>query len=755
MKNVISIKFTALLSSAVFLLFANYALGCGGWYEDETPYCLFSPNISNGNSDFFYNYERMSGNNDFNDINIKEWAVYFQNKISNTNLNFLVYKAEVQYIDSLLHLLRHAENNSLALQMSPLLNFASRKQLLQFFEYLYLSKKAEPSFTFEYDWWASQEENIEKKRLNLSEINFEKNFYSITDSFLKQRYGFQHNRKLYHLGNYLEGIDFYNRHLKNLNASPSISKRLLGFKAACHYKLEEYNEANLIYAVLFDFMPNASMWSFHVADENDWHATLNLAGDNETKVKLWFMMGYYLDPLRAMKEIYKINPGSVHLRELAARAINIQEELVFRKKREEYYYSHIPPFAENKQAEHLQSFFQQLCNERKVPDLQFWLIVCGHASFMNNQYDAAKNYFVSAEKYQLNEIEKNQIRITSLLMFLKSVEPNTQEQEFLSEEIQWGLSLHENIYHFRENLRYFVFSTLADKYEELNDPVKSEICSRYVSDYYNYKTGFYFEAGNDQRMLDFLRKPGKTKWEEYLKSIYPFSEADIIEWQLLQLIYSGDFARAQELMSQSENCFNQILYGDPFVIRIVDCHDCDHAAPQKIKYSKREFFNKLISLKQSVDGNTGDVCNNAYLLANGLYNFTYYGNARTFYTSSIVWDVGYSDGLGFGYYNSYNNRSNYLEAPIDIWSMEICKNYYRIAYERCKNKEQKAKLCWMLAKCELNDFYNGEVAIEPEFQDADFIAGPHMKEFAAKFSNTQYYKEVIKECGYFRTYLKI
>jgi hypothetical protein len=753
MKNKTSTKFTMLLSSLLFLFAINNSFACGGGEIDDSPYCLFSPNISRGNPDFYYNFERISGSHDFEGINIEEWVIYFHNKISHADMSFIVYKTELKFIDSLLILIRNGESNNNILKKSPLLNFAPKEKLKQFYEYLYLSKLAEPSFTYEYGWWESPEENFEKKRQELSEINFEKNFYEISNPFLKQRYGFQVIRKMYHSGNYREGIDFFNKHLKDLDSSPSIAKRTLGFKAACHYKLEEYHQANLIYAILFDFMPNASMWSFRVTDEKDWQEILNLSSDKETKIKLWFMMGYYLDPLRAMKEIYKINPNSSHLKELSVRAINIQEEVVFKKSREEYY-SYIPPFAESNQIEHLKNFLEQIYSDNKIQDSQFWLITSGYVSFLNNQYETAKKYFSLAEKFDLNEVEKNQIRITTLLMFLKSAKPDVQEETFLLDEITWLLSLDKSIYHYRENLQHHVFSTLSDKYREINDPVKSEVCRRNVYNYYYNISSFYNESGNDQLMLDFLRKESKTKWEDYLKSIYPFSEEDIIEWQILQLIYSGEFTPAKELMDHSKNCFNQILYGDPFVIHIVDCHDCDHAAPQKKKYSKRDFFDKLISLKQSIDQTKGDVCNNSYMLANGLYNYTYYGNARIFYMSSISWDIGYTDGYGYySYYDNYNQR-DYKNLPLNIWSMEMPKRYYQIAYENCKNTEQKAKLCWMLAKCELNDFYNGEVEVPDQFKNADFIAGLHMKEFAAKYSNTKYYKEVIKECGYFRTYLK-
>jgi hypothetical protein len=58
----------------------------------------------------------------------------------------------------------------------------------------------------------------------------------------------------------------------------------------------------------------------------------------------------------------------------------------------------------------------------------------------------------------------------------------------------------------------------------------------------------------------------------------------------------------------------------------------------------------------------------------------------------------------------------------------------------------------MLAKCERNQWYNDEPTDHDYWKNA-FKAWNGFKTLKQQYANTQFYKEVIKECGYFRTYI--
>jgi hypothetical protein len=82
-----------------------------------------------------------------------------------------------------------------------------------------------------------------------------------------------------------------------------------------------------------------------------------------------------------------------------------------------------------------------------------------------------------------------------------------------------------------------------------------------------------------------------------------------------------------------------------------------------------------------------------------------------------------------------------------IYHCNKAEAYYDKALTLSKDPEFSAKCCFMAAKCEQNRFF-----ISSEYT-GDFRAGLYFKVLRARYAKTKYYQEIIKECGYFRTYL--
>ncbi len=69
--------------------------------------------------------------------------------------------------------------------------------------------------------------------------------------------------------------------------------------------------------------------------------------------------------------------------------------------------------------------------------------------------------------------------------------------------------------------------------------------------------------------------------------------------------------------------------------------------------------------------------------------------------------------------------------------------------ELSNDKNFKAQCCFMAAKCEQNKYF----LKKDRKKGVDFVAGKYFKQLKDSYNNTDYYNEIIKECGYFRTYL--
>jgi hypothetical protein len=235
-------------------------------------------------------------------------------------------------------------------------------------------------------------------------------------------------------------------------------------------------------------------------------------------------------------------------------------------------------------------------------------------------------------------------------------------------------------------------------------------------------------------MKRFLQKEGKSDYEQLCERIYTLKYEDLVEFEAIYKTYNDKIDEAVLLMEQSTEGSKRELLSNPFNGNIKDCHDCDHAQPQKTKYTKLSTLRKMKDMKDKL--NT-DTYNNALLLGNVFYSITFYGSSRLFYQCNVIGSTGYSE-------REYINDA-FRDKLID---MSMAKKYYTMALNAGTNPEQKAKCLYMLAKCERNEWYNSGKGPKPGM---DFVAWKNFTYLKA-YSRTKYYQEIIKECGYFKTY---
>jgi hypothetical protein len=145
-----------------------------------------------------------------------------------------------------------------------------------------------------------------------------------------------------------------------------------------------------------------------------------------------------------------------------------------------------------------------------------------------------------------------------------------------------------------------------------------------------------------------------------------------------------------------------------------------------------------LKLKGDTEKDAESRAQNYYLYANGMYNMTWYGNASSVHASAIS-----RDDYGYVTYerNEYLRTTNFFKCSEALL-------YYQKAAALTKNKEFRAKCTWMSAKCEHNLWIDANKDSEKAF-----VAGRYFQQMKTLYSNTEYYKDVINECGYFCTYI--
>ncbi|MEP7264350.1 MAG: hypothetical protein ABI772_07630, partial [Bacteroidota bacterium] len=577
-------------------------------------------------------------------------------------------------------------------------------------------------------------------------------------------YAFQLLRLYYFADRYEEGINFYNNKIiSNPNhttstpnselITPNLSSmyyRTLGYKAACCYKLKQYAEANYIYSILYDqYEPLrvSSFWSFHPWEDADWNQCLALAKTTHEKEVLWHLFGIYADPAKGIKEIYAINPASDLMDLLIVRAVNIYEasQLKYLEEHNQEidpgkYVDTGEPYTDSyKSWLSLDSLrTEELCgflktaSENKLflhPDLA--LTSAAYLQFLLSDFKESKQLVKTAEKKMKTDSIRAQLKIIEILDEVATIIKIDVKAEDRLATLLYQLTKTEGLP--AQNSVKYIRRLLSEKYTKQNDLLKAELC---FGGQGNFTT--------DDLMIYFERKD-HSRFEKYLIEQYPFKLQHIYEQKAVELMYAYNFQEAVKMFEKDLHSGETELYGNPFNIHITDCHDCDHVAVQKKKYSKYEFAKSMRDLVMLADSSkdSSEKAQNYFLYANGLYNMTYYGNARLV-NETYIGNWSYD-----GYYNEDISKE---EAQDPFYNCSEALTYYQLAAAFAPKKEFAAKCTWMCAKCEQNIGEYDEEEANAGDKFVNFTPGKYFKLMNSTYADTKYYKEVINECGYFCTY---
>jgi hypothetical protein len=480
-----------------------------------------------------------------------------------------------------------------------------------------------------------------------------------------------------------------------------------------------------------------SKWSFHPQEEKDWKATLQMAKTPNEKITLWHMLGMQYDEGRAIKEIAAINPKSDKLDLLLSRVIN-------RREAEGDEWAPVKTDSLKQSDVNDKHLVEILAAKNNTAKPYFWNLAAGYLNFLDGKYTAAGKFYVLAKK-QLPAADRMvmaQYRLLDLMLYVKKLKRiDTRAEAQLVEPLNWLADLRDNktkVYHLRfEKALDECAVSISKLYNKQKEPVKG-IC-------FSDNRGFYLDSAKVAAVINLLVKPNKTPLEQVMVRYYPYKVNDLYNHQAILLVYKEELDKAIDRFKKMKPA-NHTLPANSFNSRLNDCHDCDHEAPRKQKFTSLSFVQTLQRIKTEMKAGK-NIYRNALLMANTYYNITYYGNARLFYESNII-------GSGDRYPNFIDNK--YCDKFTD---MKLAAKYYQYALKNAATNEQRARCTFMLSKCERNEYYTNrcaEAVKSKGYYDGSNELPPAGKYFAAlknKYAGTAYYKEVLQECGYFKQYI--
>jgi hypothetical protein len=483
-----------------------------------------------------------------------------------------------------------------------------------------------------------------------------------------------------------------------------------------------------------------SYYNFHHIKTNEqWNELLKLAQNNEEKTKFYALraLNENSNVIEELQNIYTIDKNS--------------KWFDFTLYRELLNTQHF--FDQNNEIERNFPFKKYIDYLKTINKDDMYLVnlSLGYFNLYENNFAEAS----TIEKDLLNKYpNSHEVQTFSYILYLQKLEKIDRETENIIYDKMEKLIKEETT---STAIHDYTFVVLKKLYLKQNDKFYAFLASNI-----NYLDEASFDLALLEKFRIFMQEPKQSKIQEHFAKKY--LEQNLLKKQNNQFVLNDNLQEAktkllinnlkfEEALELNSNYLSTLVQFNPFngLIR------GNNRSGKQDVMSVKEFLEKTILIKKEIEKNPNSVMDN-YLFANALYNLSYFGN------SNILTTV-------------YRSVYSFNDKDLQKEKIDLAIKYYTKAQEEAKEKEFKAKITYMLAKAELalydinystktQDYYNKDLSrFELErywFYNNEKVYDSYIKNNYGKYfdilkkdySNTKYYKEIIKECANLRIYQK-
>ena len=735
------ILFSVFITSCIVIIIACSDI-------DFTYYSHFSPEVSDIDSSFepmfisedlFYNYSHFEYYSQrFNTNIIDEWSVYLEDRIPIKEIEyFLLDNNSTKEINELYANVQNSNKSGILNSRFSVID----SKVKGFIQFLYFAKQIEAISLQQLGVW-DIEQGMKRNYASPEIIAELENRYHIeSDPFLKNRYWFQVAKAKYYSIDKSSIISFFDKTKETVKKN-NLYYRALSYVAGAHYKQRNYTLSNYLYSIVYyncKEMRSIAAYNFHPQEQSDFDSSLQLASNKNEKIALWTLYGYYADELKAIREISKLDTKNEHIDFLLAHFINNEEKRLNSEAELKNAVEYKNVLKENVNPEAV-LLIDSIARQENTSRPFLWYMGAGYFQILAGNYKLADLYLEKSSKLISNKpLAVNQIRLLQLVNNILRIDSITkQHEEKLVSELDWLYNKcpNDSTKSFRYNhtvswSKYY----LSSLYKSQGNHVFSEILDP--------STNYYINQNNIDKMIEYFTKKDMSSWDSILTGQYEFTLSDLYEYVSIKntYIYPENLDKAIYYMELSQHS-NDTLDCDPFLGRIKDICECTEGNIPNIRFTKIDLLRRMKDLQLLIA--KGERTYEHYLaLGNAFYNITYFGNSREFYFNAII-----------------NNYGIYIDPLYKSWLLNssIANTYFNNALQVSINNEQKALCVYMMSKCERNTFYT-ERYYEDGYlrdsynQDTNYLAWNGFVKLKNEYSHTSFYKQVIKECGYFKSYI--
>ncbi len=748
--NCLLLLCTLLLAPASIPAFAT---GGGDECDDLECSSFFAPEViqSPTESPFFRSYHTFYHHgydvssdeaNNTAATNLDEWFRHFDGQLKRGTLSWMLYKMPLADLNNLVTVLNGKEaplSNRARVLLRLLSAYGQKSKVISSLQYLEFAKKVEPIAnrrSREGAWDPREQQKHLGEDTATARVLIESSdcLIKAAPPFVAQRLKLQVIRLQFYTAQYAAAQSYYEANRTSFSEGGSAKWRFLEAAAGAFYKDKKYGKANYIYSLVFGhFSPQkrSAYFSFHPVEQSDWNESLSLARSTREKEVLWQLLGIYADGMAAIDQIFALNPESDLLPLLLVREVNKAEEnWSTNRQLDQFGDENNKPKPDREAVGVVRvSRLRAIADSGRVSKLYLWRLAVGHLFALAGETENADSYLhASAQGMPRDALLRGQARSSLLLnkvLSMKGVEHGSEE--YLARTLSWlaGFQSKEN---FRAAyLNTWVLTKLSGIYLAAGDTTRGLMLNDQASH------PVYRDINQINAIFEF-RNNTRSAFDKFLVTRYDYKESELRRLQALTSLYHADFAGALAYLKLAgAKAQNSPLYANPFTGRIVDCHDCEIG--NKPVMTLEQFTERMSELGTKANGTGPAAAQASLFLGNAFYNMSYYGNGRAVYNTA--------------HSNLAPDRENKNGDAELALNMEQAERFYKRAAELSSDQELRAQATFLAAKTEQNRFYNSHVEGDP----VDIHPGKYYLLLKEKFHETSYFKEIIRECGYFRTYM--
>lgn len=745
----------------------NTAFSCGWFfYTTDLKYQLVDPEVIEqpGFTPYFLSehlyYDWNYPNNSGLDENLLEWSNYWEGQFDTADIHELVYESSIEDLRKMLDgksiLIPSYKGNALA---KHFLNGNSTDAL----DYLIFAKRCEPLAIIgdggPVNYWGEKEE-VDTRAMKTLILGALKGYQTTSDLFLRLRYAFQAIRMAHYAGQYNQCLRQYEELVENPGLDEEvgglIAQWCLSLKAGALYKTGDKVSSSFYFAQLFDACPSrrsAAYLTFSIQSDEDWQACLAMAESPVEKSNLWFLNGidYHNHSLTAISKMLELSPESENIEVLLMRHL-AQAELLLLPDAYEYY-SELGTAESARFTESLTALLEEAPEEYDLAHPVLWRFGEGYMHYMNGNLKEARNTFSKClDDPMLSEFSdlEQQIRSLSILIDIGELKkPDLDALDALTSDLRW-LEKQESEYSYEayqlamESIARLFFNQNGEQHN--GHSILALACK---FDYPDFRYQAHFLPL--ESIIELISKKETSPFESFIVGKAPHSLEDFYEMLGTVRMFEGDVEGALEAFSQLDEDYqsygyrNFVMDDNPF--EFWDPGYSEHDPLEAVVYTKKDLAEIMLGLEQKIQSDKSNQFDHLMQLGTAWYNMTYWGNA---WEAVAYWrstsgifpdDMEKAEGIGKRMFKA----NPYMLPSLQATNYSRPKSYFLKALNATKNREEKARVMWLLSLCDQHEQGWNRTDTEPG-------KGSYFDELYAEYGNTSFYHEIILDCAYFRNY---